>query len=313
MEDIQEIQDIINEMELSQQPIKEIAHYTSIEALNGIINGIQTTEVSKTQLFLRATHIQETDDPEELQEGIDFLMEVLSVLEEGLPEKFKLTNFMTDVKSSNRYKNLSEEDIKKWFFSGIRTPYIISFARYINQLAMWQSPYARNGEGACLVFNFSSMNYSNDQLDIQSPIPIIYGKRLGYLGYKNAFLNLIWKELIGYCNRVNNVSDIDAITLHKLQTIEPLYAFVASYFKREKWHNQQEIRIVCTTKDEHPSCVMTDEKNRKYVEAPVPTTCLKQVILGPKVHDSHVESIREKLAPLGFTSKEIFKSKEPLR
>lgn len=94
--------------------------------------------------------------------------------------------------------------------------------------------------------------------------------------------------------------------------MEPLYAFVASYFKREKWHNQQEIRIMCTTKNEHPSCVMTDEKKRKYVEVPVPITCLKQVILGPKVHDSQVESIREKLVSFGYP-KEVFKSKEPLQ
>ena len=176
-----------------------------------------------------------------------------------------------------------------------------------------QCPYARNGEGACLVFNFSSMNYSNDRLHIQSPFPIIYGKRLGYLGLKNKFFSLIWRELIDYCNKVEDVLDPDNITFYKLQTMESLYAFVSSYFKREKWHSQQEIRIVCTTNDEHPTCVKTDEKKRKYVEVPVPLTCLKQVILGPKVDDLYVKSVREILAPFGFCQDSIFKSKEQLR
>lgn len=313
MDNILDIENLINEMELNQQPIKEIAHYTSVEALNSIIDSVQINEASDAFFILRATHALETDDPEELQEGSEFLMEILSNLEEDNPDKYKLSNYMLDIKSSKSLAHLSEDDIRKWFLGGIRTPYIISFSRYIDQLKMWQLPYARCGEGACLVFDFSVMNYSNNHLMIRPPFPIIYGKRLGYLNLKNEFLGLIWSEYGRYCKNVDNISEQEQIVRYKLQALEVVYAFVASYFKREKWHYQQEIRIMCTTYSDNPSCMMMDEKGRKYVEVSVPITCLKQVILGPKVEDSVLESIRERLFPFGYTSDDIFKSKEPLQ
>lgn len=313
MEDIQDIQDIINEMELNQQPVKEIAHYTSIVALNSIIDGICIPEASEAYLTLRATCALKTDDPEELKEGSEFLMEVLSHLDEDHPDKFKLSNYMMDVKASKTLGHLSEDDIQTWFLGGMRTPYIISFARCINQLSMWLMPYSRYGEGGSLVFDFSLMNYSNAQLVIRPPFPIIYGKRLGHLNQKNEFLNLIWKELMYFCMKVENISDPDEITQYKLQALEVIYAFVSSYFKREEWHSQQEVRMMCTTIADHPSCVKKDEKGREYVEVPIPITCLKRVILGPKVNDSYVNEIREKLIPFGFSPDDIFKSKEPLQ
>lgn len=313
MEYLQEIQDIIIEMELSEKPIKEIAHYTSIDALNSIIDGIQMQESSKAYLTLRATSALKTDDPEELQEGSEFLMDILSHLEEDNPDKFRLSNYMNDVHNTQSLCHLSADDIRTWFLGGMRTLYIISFSRYIDQLSMWLLPYPKCGEGACLVFDFSLMNYSNDHLTIRPPFPIIYGKRLGYLNLKNGFLDLIWSEYGRYCKNVVSISEPEQITRYKLQALEVVYAFVTSYFKREKWHNQQEIRIMCTTLNDNPSCVMTDAKNREYVEVPVPITCLKQVILGPNVHDSQVGLIKEKLAPFGFITNDIFKSKEPLR
>ena len=313
MKYIQDIQDIINEMELNQQPINEIAHYTSIVALNSIINGISILETSEAYLTLRATYALETDDPDELKEGFEFLIEMLSYIEEGSIDKCRLTTYMDDVKASDRFNHFSEEEIKRWLFGGKRTPFIISFSRYINKLSMWQTPYAKNGEGVCLVFNFSTMVNKTEFININNPFPITYGKRLGYLNYKNLFYDLIRWEYHVFVKKVKCLSNKDDIISQKLQSLEEMCAFISSYFKRENWSFQQEVRIMCTTIVDNPSCVKSDEKGRRFVEVPVPISCLKQVILGPKVKDDYVNEIREKLTPYGFSPDNIIKSKEPLQ
>ena len=310
MKIIQDLQDMINEMELNQQPINEIAHYTSMEALKSILEGIR---MPGTNIILRATSALKTDDREELQEGYDFLMNMLSYIEDGKTKKFRLTNYMDDVRSCDKTKHLSEEEIKRWFFSGIRTPYIVCFSRHVNELSIWQKSYGRNGEGACLVFDFSAMVYENELLNINVPFPIIYGERLGYVNFKNMFYDLIRWEYNDFIDKVDRLSNSCEITSQKLQSIEEICGFISSFFKRDKWHDQQEVRIMCTTKEENSSCVKENEKGQKYVEVPVPITCLKKVILGPKVNDSYVDEIRERLQLYSFRNEDVFKSREPLQ
>lgn len=306
---INDIQEVNNENGLTPNTQSNIAHYTSIGALKCIIAGIHSDAVLK----LRATCASFTDDKEELKEGYEYLMKMLKAFEEGKEEKFKLSNYMSDVQDVDKYNRYSEENLKSWFYSERRTPYILCFSHLVDEISMWQTPYAQSGEGACLVFNLSTMRYDNTKLLINEPLPVVYGDRLGYHKEKQLFQNLIMDKYYEFAKKISQIEEKDTITSLKLQSLEEICSFISSYFKRGKWYFQQEIRIMCNTIEDCPSCVKEDDKKRPYVEVPIPLSCLRKVIIGPKASDSNVDDIRNRLSLFGFNSEDVYKSNEPLR
>lgn len=311
---IHDMIDEINEAVANQQEVLEIAHYTSIEVLHNIIRDVKSSEDDST-LVLRATSALCTNDKDELKNGYDFLIETLKGLESGssIPEFLRLSDFLDDIKQSEKCKCYTENDLLNWFYGSIRTPYIIAFTKNIDQLHMWQKPYGRVGEGCCLVFDFAKMRYDNADIDINTPIAIVYSNRIGYLGTTKTFISLIFKEYNNYLKNVSGNSDKDFILDLKLQTIDVLCGFVSSYFKGEEWHDEQEWRLMCTIKDENSNYIKQDEKGRPYVELPIPLKCLNRIVLGPRVKTDIVDEIRRNANMLGLSSDDIIVSKTPLK
>lgn len=312
---LQDIFDDAEEVIANQQVIKELAHYTSIEVLQSIIHSIESSE-NNNDLVLWATDARNSNDTLELQEGYQFLIESLKSYEliaPEIPEFLRLSIFLTDAKNSEKYHIYEKEDFLSWFFEGIRTPYIISFSRKVDNLQMWQKPYGRAGAGCCLVFDFSRMNYDNSELCVNSPIPIYYKDRLGYLGITSALTTLIFDEYNHYLRKISGAENHDELLEHKLQTIDILFAFISTYIKSDKWHDEQEWRLMCSTNDEHSDCVKYDNNGRPFVEVSVLLICLKKVILGPKVSPTIVDECSRYARLLHLSPDDIIKSKEPLR
>ena len=230
-----------------------------------------------------------------------------------IPDSLYLSKFLDDAKQSEKYNSYKEKDFLNWFYGGVRTPYVIAFTRYIDQLHMWQKPYGRNGEGCCLIFDFANMKYDNADIDINTPLEIVYSNRIGYLGTINQINSLIFVEYNKYLGEVSSMDDKNKILNLKLQTIDVLCGFVSSYFKGEQWHDEQEWRLMCTTKDENSNCIKQDEKGRPYVEVPIPLKCLNSVVLGPKVNKDFIDIIKRNAYFLELSPENIIISNTPLK
>lgn len=310
-------QDMIDEAKeaiANQQEIKDLAHYTSVDVLRKMVHSIQCNE-DKNHLVFRATSIRFTNDSKEIDEGYQFLIKTLVSLERSsqIPEPLWLSTYLLDAEKSEKYHKYEKEDFFNWFYDGIRTPYIISFSRNVDDLKMWHKPYGRAGEGCCLVFDFSEMEYTNSQLSISYPSPVVYNNRIGYLNVTNEFLKAIYKEYKYYLGKTNGVKNLDDILDLKLQTIDSLCSFISSYIKNEKWHDEQEWRLVCTTNEEHSNYIKQDDTGRPYVEVPISLSCLNKIILGPKVEERIVSEFRNLANYWKLSPDNIYKSEEPLR
>ncbi len=309
---LQDVIDEINEADYCKQVISELAHYTSVEALCSILKSVFFVE-GRSYLVLRATNALYTNDREELQVGYNFLIEYLKKLEDGRPEKCQITNYLVDAKNSNRFKQYLETDYLNWFYSGQMTPYVISLSRIIDKVSMWKQEYGRGGNGVCLVLDMSTMEYKSDEIDINCPFPIVYGERIGYLKEKELFIKTIFHNYQDFLNIVRDIDDLDDIIELKLLAFRNLCSFLSSYFKSEKWHDEQEVRIMCTTKEENAQCVKHDENRRPYINVFVPLTCLKRIIIGPTVRNEIREEIMSKALRIGLTLNNIVVSQEPLK
>lgn len=312
---LQDIQDLVEEIEMSQNNQKEFAHYTSVEVLEKLFASCNSSDKC---LIFWAFDARSTNDRDELKMGYDIVINHIKEIEDCLEGKvldmYRLSNLKKMILHSPKYKNISLDNIKEWFYDGIRTPYIISLSKHIDKNHMWNTEYGNLGKGACLVFDFSKMNYHSSDISINSPLPVVYENRLGYLSIKNTLLRIIMYEYFEYINKVTQQDSIDKIIELEFQTLDVLCAFVSSYYKSEKWHTEQEVRIMCTTKKDNSNCVKYHkERGRAYVEVPIPLSCLKRIILGPRVDLCIVEKIKTYATELGLNPKNIYKSNEPLK
>ena len=312
---LQDIQESIEESEMSENNQKEFAHYTSIDVLEKLIASSNNSDRCMT---FWAFDARSTNDRDELQIGYNFVInhikEFDSCLDNDVSDIYKLSNYEETLLLSSKYRKIPHAYIKGWLYDGIRTPYIISLSKHIDKNHMWNTMYGNLGKGVCLVFDFSQMNYRNTDISINSPLPVIYDNRLGYLPAINTFIEVIFHEYKYYINQVTQQDNIDKIVELKLQALDVLCAFVSSYYKSEKWHTEQEVRIMCTIKRDNTNCVKCHkESGRSYIEVPVPLACLKRIILGPKVDSCIVEKTKTYAMVLKLNPENIYKSNEPLK
>lgn len=308
---LQNIQEIVEESVLSNSNQKVFGHYTSVDALRKILKGYNKD--SKC-LSLWATDARCSNDEHELQTGFDYLMDYIKILDSGVIEKYRLSEFWKDLDKSAKYNDITAQDIVNLFFEGSRTPYIISLSKYIDDLNMWKQIYGHGGEGVCIEFDFSNTDITHPDLYITQPTTVAYTGRIGYLNTLNMLQNRIIYEYVEYLNNVVKKSDTDDILSMKIQTLDIICSEVSSYIKNGKWHNEQEVRIVCYTKEDDSKIVKNDDSSyRRYVEVPIPVSCIKKITLGPKVNNNTLKEIQQVSHIIGLKSENVIKSNEPLR
>lgn len=308
---LQNIQELVEEIVVSNSDQKVFGHYTSTEVVLKVLKGYDT---KSNCIFLWATDARHSNDKHELQTGFDYLMNLVKLLDSEIFEKYRLSTFWKDLANSEKYKDLSAQSIVNYFFEGSRTPYIISLSKYIDDLNMWKQMYGHGGEGVCIELDFFDADIIHPGLCINQPTTVAYIGRLGYLSTLNMLQNRVMYEYIEYIKNVANKSDIDDILKMKIQTLDLICSEVSSYIKDGKWHSEQEVRIVCNTKEDNSELVKIDESlNRKYVEIPIPISCIKRIILGPRVNNNILKEIQTVSYTIGINPEKIIKSNEPLK
>lgn len=233
-----------NKKKKKNSPPTTLLHYTSWEAFNGMISGIQNNSDGEPCLLFHASHIYAMND--------------------ALEWRYFFDKFYTSSEISKKIKDEIEKEREN-----LGDTYVLSFSNNkkkssVNQIPMWYM-YANGGMGACLAFNYK----------------ILCDKTKNYIENKKCqYLNITgitekareWRDnMKKKMNKRQSISDM----------IKPLF-IEASICKNEGWKYEDEYRFVQISKD--PKYKVGKLGLVAYQEVLIPLKALKTITIGPKAN-----------------------------
>lgn len=206
-------------------------HYTSLKALNGIL---QNDKASKKRLCFWATRYDCFEDKEEYLLGIDCLGKCLSDLEEHY-------NLQTDRRIAANFKRGLIAGKKNLPF-----PYVVSITSRNDNLYMWEN-YANHNNGVVLEIGLPQKNYEFREPILYDLKKCIYvesatDKRLQkhvesfYIDTARMFLSRGKKKAIALLKDYPQIF-VQFIGVYML-------AFFAPRIKEKKFYKEEETRII---------------------------------------------------------------------
>ena len=243
-------------------------HYTTLETFLRIIEGI-TDDGNEPYLHLRATRIDQVNDPTEMNTDISKLSSILQEYETQKDIENKcLSDKITKV-NPNEVQNILKKEKEE------HLPYITCLSTRKDYLPMW-SLYGDKHHGVCLCFTEEllenvSINKNEDN--------IIRGE----VAYKKHDKSIAIQDALDLCfetiNKKGSNSDIT-------DTIAELFLFISPYIKNINYAYEKEYRICLYNfqKKTDPKMGEITEYNKdgEYVMLDIPLYSLKYIILGAK-------------------------------
>lgn len=311
----------LEEMTYFQKDSHIVCHYTSVNTLCEITRCFQDSN-DKCNISFRASNIFYTNDKLEMTLGYQYTMNLISQLEDELPDllnlpKYRLSTFFEDAKNSSKYYSLTEEQIQNWFVGNDNALFFISFTQLVDDKDMWQK-YGNNGNGICLVFDRNILK-SIDRpsgMFVQGPLDVIYKNKSGHNKMHLLFDYLGRIEYESFINDVQQFEDIDKIFECKIKSIDQLCCLFSSFIKDKLWHNEEEVRIVIN-RNYNPCEKIPDVKVSKngkpYIEIDIPLSSIKRIIIGSCVSLEDALSVLSNSRLLGLDTNIISFSTTPLQ
>ncbi len=253
-------------------------HYTSIDTLNAILNGIKTTvspePLENISFKLRATQWAFFNDP---LENRYFLNKIVSFIEKD--------------KDLSKYKDsFSDVIFYASGFSGV--PYIISLSKSRDNLDMWRN-YSKDGAGVAIGFKSKELADSIEDLRKKSVMDSLKMYDCRYLNDDiiTEIINGLKPELLRTLSG----------TSVRLESFGPLInAFCL--FKHPCYINECEKRIVLF--DHYPRAKESKYRvskgvNIPYREITLPLSTIKDIVIGPCANkELNTTSIRMQLGAI---------------
>ncbi|MBR1789291.1 MAG: DUF2971 domain-containing protein [Bacteroidaceae bacterium] len=225
------------------------------------------------------------NDPTEMEYGWDVLKQCLRDYEISncVAETNRLSNFMENIEKPALYGVFYLH-----FYHEEKTPFVISFSQRKDFLPMW-SMYGGNGSGVCLCFDDKAINIKNEKAAIFPILNALYVNQI-----ENGKRTLaVLQECIDKQYQIYLKNDKTLNDGEKIITLGALIPFVSAYIKDSAFDYEQEERLVALANDIHKS-VQFRISNRNniipYVEVPIPTNSMKEIIIGPNIKPECVES-----------------------
>ncbi len=206
-------------------------HYTSLEALNGIL---QNDKASKKRLCFWATRYDCFEDKEEYLLGIDCLGKCLSDLEEHC-------NLQKDRRIAANFKRELIAGKKNLPF-----PYVVSITSRNDNLYMWEN-YANHNNGVVLEIDIPQKNYEFREPILYDLEKCIYvesatDKKLSKL-VDSSYIDTAWMFLTrGKENAIAILKSYPQIFVQFIGVC--MLAFFAPRIKRKKFYKEEETRII---------------------------------------------------------------------
>lgn len=277
-----------------KQEVDFYCHYTSQETLCSILNKYREN-MNQGNLIFWASSIFAMNDPLEMRHGVEVFKVLIPFNEDlyGIPPEDRL--------------NIDSFDSEMILADYSHTPFVISFSRDKDNLAMW-SLYGDGGHGVVLKFNKDLISFPSPILGVVKPENVYYGNGTDKIQslfkiYNEGLTNL------STCKNKENEKQCREKTLSKL------YTHICPFIKSESYKNENESRL--SYYDVPCDLIKFRTKNKNvipYIEVPIPVDYLEEIVIGPCCnYDLTQSSIRYLLDCCGLQRVLISDSQIPYR
>lgn len=294
---------------------KTVYHYTSLDVFFKILDGIKNN-----QLIFYASRVYELNDSTELLYGLKKIWKWLPQIEKELSindDRYKLSKIGTDNElMSGIFPKIILDGLKK---SKIN-PFVISFSNDKDSIPMWNM-YGDKGNGVALGFDLQ-LEFKKDHsefLDLTNMDGRPFSFSMSYGNYKpkDAALRFVKIEYSNYYNKVGGFANIEDIINKQLDLIDKIAFISALLLKHSSFSYERESRLFYNIIGNlNDIKFRTNSKGNviPYVEAPIPLSLLKKIIVGPCCNASQVKkTIDLKFQQIGKDNIKIENSKVPYR
>lgn len=271
-------EDRINEIIQKRDNNTMIAHYTTMEGLLGMLNSI-TINQEETSLKLWASNIFSLNDPEELMYGYPILRKWLPKIESELNvcDDVKLSRIWS-IANGRKKHSLYNKLLKESLRNHDTIPYIISFSKVIDNLAMFRM-YGNEASGVCLVFSYGNIKESCTLYDV------CYEEKLKDCSFSPyEMLKSEYKSYIEslYGRTLNEKEKFQVMLQHMVTYI----LMTAPFLKRGDYEYEKEIRHSELCKVSNKILFRTSKNGNiiPYKEVNVPWQAVKRIIIGPRAN-----------------------------
>lgn len=269
-------------------------HYTSIDAMNSMLNTYRDNVSNENMLFW-ASSIIAMNDPKEMIHGKEVLKRILP----GLERLFEI--------SPNERLDIDQLDSEELFIDYQNIPFVLSFTENEDDLAMW-TMYGDKGDGVMLRFKRNIKISQIYEMSDSGFIKVNYKRGIDRYAQLREIYNNGLSELRNYTD-AKDISDC------KKHTLGRLFSHLCPYIKSEAYEKENERRC-CFLKVPYDK-IKFRTKNKiiiPYIEVPIPIMYLDEIMLGPCSNIGMLKSsLRYLLNCCGLQRVNISESKIPYR
>ena len=276
---------------------KYLYHYTSMDVLIILLNNYREklSDGKNKDLIFWASSILTMNDPQEMNHGIN-VFKVLVPFNEDFYQ----------VDPEERL-DISTIDSKQVLHDYTHTPFVLSFSGNSDDFAMWKT-YGGGGYGIALKFLndvSSTPCFLNSAI---TPKNVYYGNGLDRF---DSFVEIYNKGL----DKLRKCVNEEERMICKKSTLSDIYYHLCPYIKTESYKNENESRISYNNVPVNYVKFRSRNKNIiPYIEAPIPSKYLKEVIIGPCCNmEINQSSISFLLNCCGLWDVEVTNSNIPYR
>lgn len=272
---------IVQEIIKKQEQNTYVAHYTSMETLHGLINGITMNKETPMMKFW-ASNIMALNDPSELFYGYSIIRKWLPKIEDelGISKDDRLSRIWSNNNIEKKNHPFFNNYLKDALPKQEMMPYIISFSHEIDNLAMYRM-YGNDAAGVCIVLSYGLLK--DDIKDNKHIYDVCYEEKIDdkceYSPYDmlkcvyNLYINDLHKKKLNDNERIK-------LMLNHLVT----YTLIISpYLKHEDYEYEKEIRYskLCKLSDGVKFRISKNGNIIPYKEVEIPVRAINKIIIGP--------------------------------
>lgn len=253
-----------------------IAHYTTIEAIHGMISSA-TKENGTFYINLWASNIFALNDPDEFRYGYH-------VLQKWLPEVESELNVMEDEKLSRIWSiagiekkkhSFLNEELEQSIYNQEKTPYVLSFSHEIDNLPMFRM-YSNDASGICIVFSYARLKNTLRLYDVCYDSKI---HKHGYSAYN--MLKSVYRQYLVELHE-HNLENSNKFKF-MLERLVSYTSIIAAYIKCRDYKYEEEMRH---WEQNSPTDGVKFRMNKNgniipYKNVPIPLDAISQLIIGP--------------------------------
>lgn len=266
-----------------------VYHYTSIDALRGLIESVNKSNYNDCFVF-RATNILYMNDPEEFFYGQKIFVDTLKSMEKELKidDKNCISNEILNYPiREDTINGKKEVDLKNLMQS---LPYVISFSRLEDSLPMWLN-YGNGGKGVCLAFQDNRDQPLRKRVTQEGEMiyESFYTSDVHYREInKDSWL---YKTIFDIMKDYKEDVEAGLYLDWKDSYFKALVETAAPFIKTTYFENEQEVRVAKTVGYDYDKSHYTIEYRCNsngniipYINLEIPVSQLAYVITGPLVN-----------------------------